>query len=221
VVGCLHRYSYSYSYPMWKAIRQFPIDVLEKRLTHSSKKPITSEKNNLHTIYNFHETRCLCIISISLHLLTDTSQPAINTATTITILLRPKMRSTMNTTLFKIVALLALQLLCLPVDVSASGSGRFAVRQRHTNCLDNNDTQEGRLAMEYEHERNMMRSTENAHVRHQQTKFEENDVRDASTDVEFFPVRSGASVGSYNTEYSSRRGRRTTFVSQNNDPIFV
>ena len=75
----------------------------------------------------------------------------------------------------------------------------------------------GRFAMEYELERNLIRSAENAHIRQQQTTNDDNAGETIDSAYRIKPATTSRSKG---TEYESRQ-RRCASSHQNNDPIFV
>lgn len=75
----------------------------------------------------------------------------------------------------------------------------------------------GRFAMEYELERNMIRSAENAHIRRQQTT---NEYNAGETIDSAYRIKPAATCRSEGTEYELRQ-RRCASSHQNNDPIFV
>eukprot|EP00537_Pseudo-nitzschia_pungens_P003927 CAMPEP_0172365820 /NCGR_PEP_ID=MMETSP1060-20121228/12253_1 /TAXON_ID=37318 /ORGANISM="Pseudo-nitzschia pungens, Strain cf. cingulata" /LENGTH=165 /DNA_ID=CAMNT_0013089381 /DNA_START=226 /DNA_END=723 /DNA_ORIENTATION=+ len=87
---------------------------------------------------------------------------------------------------------------------------------------DTHQIQEGRFAMEYEHERSMMQSAENAHLTHRQETFAENEVHDTTMNTVKSPIETEIGVRSEGSDSKSRKTRRSrTFVYQENNPIFV
>lgn len=75
----------------------------------------------------------------------------------------------------------------------------------------------GRFAKEYEHERNMIRSAENAHIRREQQQAVHDDYSDQTNAVNSaHRMKPAAIIYSAGTEYEARASRY-----YNNDPIFT
>lgn len=90
-----------------------------------------------------------------------------------------------------------------------------------TESCDGEQIQEGRFAMEYDHERTIMRSAETAHIQQQREIIDEDDVRDTTRNIVSFPVETDADVRSKDTYSRPKRRRSRTFIYQENVPIFV
>jgi hypothetical protein len=78
----------------------------------------------------------------------------------------------------------------------------------------------GRFAKEYEHERNMIRSAENAHIRQQQQTVHDDNTDETKTVNSAHRMNPAAIIHSTGNEYEARQ-RRCASRYDNNNPIFT